>query len=793
MSLDVEDLILQPFRELVERGDEAVANAEAAEDENPKLSKELLKAARGLVKEGERALQRVQPLLSAYTDKYGDAFREAIRGNDDMVEAQRVLEDLLYDLDDFIELDNFDGDKFSKVQAASKAFARCAMETFKRLRLEETAPKSRPPSAFPPLPPLPPLDPGRVSSLSNQENGAVCSPTTSIHGKPLALNTRPLSTSTRSSRSDGRPNHAASNASTAKMSQLSFGGHRVEASLNDDAASPKTAFRESSILDTLGAEFGRVKIVSQPSSPDRNDMQPFVAPIPRTMVWVDQHAISSPQETIPEDSVTSYVSPGKDFAKPKRRAIDSLTSTSSVFDTTSPTTTHATTAERTSVLSTASNPVTYHTALLATVPTSDTRTTSRGPPPFTPLSSETQGLVRATTEPPRESGLIPANELNESVGQPEAGNRNENCSIGIDSTLYQLKGFCDGARTFRNGGLKEATTASMEYGTRISVARCNHCEYRHTLAEMELDTNQDSRANFCKEGVLFRLRFLFKSHLSTHDTFNTSYYGCLFCAHEHQTVREGDATVFTTQNQLFAHLSRHPQPLPFVPGITVLYGKMGDYEHNSDDKEDYDLHFTDPPAVSPISEADSAMLVKLPVGRTLKNHVRRYGERELTDPDGNSDGVLPFLVGSHIIGIDFPEKWGGKWCMGWYDGVRGSFPAKLIALDPPSSSQVRLAGLNSHDGTVVTARWKWKANKGSPGWLSFDKGDTIQNVSWLDQDQWFWVGMTKSGAVGVFPRSHIKVDSLRDGSNSKSGRKNSGPPRLFALRRTQSYASSTSG
>ena len=60
---------------------EAVANAEAAlaEDEASELAERMLKAARGLVKEGDRALQRIQPLWTAQADKYGDAFREAMR------------------------------------------------------------------------------------------------------------------------------------------------------------------------------------------------------------------------------------------------------------------------------------------------------------------------------------------------------------------------------------------------------------------------------------------------------------------------------------------------------------------------------------------------------------------------------------------------------------------------------------------------------------------------------------------------------------------------------------------
>ena len=81
MSVDAEGLVIQPFQELSETARLAVANAEAAlaEDEASEPAERMLKAARGLVKEGDRALQRIQPLWTAQADKYGDAFRDAMR------------------------------------------------------------------------------------------------------------------------------------------------------------------------------------------------------------------------------------------------------------------------------------------------------------------------------------------------------------------------------------------------------------------------------------------------------------------------------------------------------------------------------------------------------------------------------------------------------------------------------------------------------------------------------------------------------------------------------------------
>ncbi|RYP46602.1 hypothetical protein DL768_007224 [Monosporascus sp. mg162] len=142
MVVDAKELILQPFHEVVERGREAVANAEAGGHE-PGVAKLMLKSARALEREGERALQRLQPLWDGRAAQYGNSFTEAMTDK----EKQRTLEDLLYDLDDFVEIDTFDEDRFAEVQAASKAFALNLLETIKRLRIEP--PEPAPPTGLP--------------------------------------------------------------------------------------------------------------------------------------------------------------------------------------------------------------------------------------------------------------------------------------------------------------------------------------------------------------------------------------------------------------------------------------------------------------------------------------------------------------------------------------------------------------------------------------------------------------------------------------------------------------------
>ncbi|RYP65330.1 hypothetical protein DL769_006345 [Monosporascus sp. CRB-8-3] len=569
MVVDVKELILQPFHEVVERGKEAVANAEAGGHE-PGVAKLMLKSARALEREGERALQRLQPLWDGRVAQYGNSFTEAMRDN----EKQRTLEDLLYDLDDFVEIDTFDEDRFAEVQAASKALALNLLETIKRLRI------------VPPEPASPTGLPTPTSPEPTCKNG---------------------------------------NAHTQRE--------------------PIQFLRQLRL-----------------------------------------RAANRSHDT-------------------KQRYKDNLT-----------------------------------------------------------CSKPNELTRRFRTE----SGHIATSRSHGADRRPKRSKAN--CQIGLRSTLYKFDGFCPGAQTFKNRGPYAATKAAMEYGTNGSVARCVECEFRHSLAELELDVGRDCKlsplamkayvayqliasGNWCKAEVLYRLRFVYKSHLKVRAA-HTVYYGCLFCAQQGYTVHEGDATVFTKEEQLFQHLARHPQPLPEVAGVTVLYGKV---DKDNPLIEDYDLHFPNPPVPSPYP--DETVLEGLSTATTLKNHERRYGSRPLTDPDGNKDGVLQFLAGSRIVGIEFPERWKGKWCTGWQEGVQGSFPANLVALEPPENTPEM-----TNSGLAATTRWAWDKRDfkdQNAGWLSFGSNETIFHISWVHESDWCWAGMTKKGKVGFFPRSHIDPNSMR--------------------------------
>lgn len=357
--------------------------------------------------------------------------------------------------------------------------------------------------------------------------------------------------------------------------------------------------------------------------------------------------------------------------------------------------------------------------------------------------------------------------------------REPDTAIGPRSSLYALAGFCVGAARFKASGHLEGVrkVAGHVAGISTATARCSSCSYGHAFTELNLDINQKSpRATFPRpDGVLFRIRLLYKSHLVAQRP-SEAFYGCVFCAQSGTVVYEGDATVFRSSDDLFRHLARHPHPLPEVPGVTVLYGK--DILTTNPSVNDFDLWFGEEP--KPLPEVPFAIdLAKLPVALATKNHVQRYAEKKLARPEGKStDQLLQFFVGARIIGVEFPAAFAGKWCTGFHDGEWGYFPSKFVELEKPRPGRLdappmQFQGGGGGSNVTVATRFKWDASAagtGEKGWLSFDRGEKITNVGWPvlwegvggGREAWCWSGTNTKGRFGVFPRSHVDEATLRD-------------------------------
>ena len=220
-------------------------------------------------------------------------------------------------------------------------------------------------------------------------------------------------------------------------------------------------------------------------------------------------------------------------------------------------------------------------------------------------------------------------------------------------------------------------------------------------------------------------------------------------------MEEHDATVFFSVTQLFRHLATHPRPLPNVNGVYVLYGLQ------PPDVVDFDIHFTVPqptPHTYCMREIGQKIATR-PSGHAISTSHPKPNTAKSRDPAG--EAVLHFASGARIVGITFPERFGGAWCIGYHDGERGSFPATSITLEMPDKVDIRM---NDKSTLVAFAKWDFKPKEAKDGgWLQFKKGDRLSNIGYTFQDQWCWTGQNGKGKWGLFPAAF--VENLQDGGN----------------------------
>ena len=78
MDDDVQNLVLAPFQEIVEKGKTALQNAT---DAGLTKSDHMSRAAQNLVRDGERALKKIEPLCKRHWDEYSTNFIFALKEN----------------------------------------------------------------------------------------------------------------------------------------------------------------------------------------------------------------------------------------------------------------------------------------------------------------------------------------------------------------------------------------------------------------------------------------------------------------------------------------------------------------------------------------------------------------------------------------------------------------------------------------------------------------------------------------------------------------------------------------
>ncbi|OTA93679.1 hypothetical protein M434DRAFT_30672 [Hypoxylon sp. CO27-5] len=871
MADEIERLAIAPFREIVEKGNVAIGNAPNADEETSPL---MLKVAQSLVREGERALKRIEPLCTKNFEEYSVNFVDAIKENDEIAQYRSELEDLLWDFDEYVEPDEFDAGKFEELQKASRKAAPKIVDILKRMKLVAPAPTSvrsssrgastgpdrnshyeqlptsivvDPPTStsteklmeetelqlssmmgavagpdegldanLPPKsvsdldrsnshrsqvsdvtsdpPPRPPSsDPWQVGTappVSPVENSGegdrwerrppVPSDSPTIpHAQPVSphgsLSSRPL----RIRRgTDEPPNPTQRDDDDRRMRAAS----RSLGTASDGSRSPGKGNRRWT-NSTQGSTHRSLSGFTSASRSPANEGSGWPGQLP------DPAASRSPSDTssvlgqsIPEHSPALHTQPPKTSLPPipnfpprgpslggpggSRRSTrhpSTESINSSVFDIVecmSPTNPNAPPArppQRNSIISVeplspgqqppeyVGHPPVYQRTITAP-------SISSGVGSITNHSSSTltarPGGITGQLPGGVDEGLIPVDMENPMPDEQLTPSRIPDCTIGPFSSFYKLKGFCKGAEEVMAGrlGFKKIKRPVGGFSMAV-VAKCNHCLFEIDFKSVEQDLNNDSSGSFTSNSIGFRLRILQKSHLQIRHV-EEQLYGCLFCIQQGKTIEESDATVFFNQSQLFAHMARHPRPLPPISGVTVVEAP----EIPPAFKDNFDLHFPYPPMQS-VMTGLSRELSRLP--SAIATETRKIQNGVMRSPPGR-DPVLHFAVGARIIGIEFPAKYEGKWGIGWHDGVRAAFETDSVQIDAPPKNEIKMQNTSN---VQAVARWKWN-QKGDDRWLKFDKGDVIKNIAWAYTDHWCWSGTT-SKAWGIFPQSHLDPSSIR--------------------------------
>lgn len=861
MAVDAEELVTRVFREVVERGNEAVAQAEDVADDDEEVGWRLLKAGQSLVKEGERAIKRLRPLLHNRPADFTDAVKRMMIQDVDIMDRQRVLDSMLYDFDDYMEVDSFEAERFAELQSATKSFALTVMESIRKVMAEavlksqeqqqqqqssppatleqvvqpepgpvvvtklepavsiepiaradspikpESPVKTTPiptaisnlpppaprPSAFPPLPPLPPsassrpesrsskhssaqsgmtrpstqgrerpaMPPwpkpppvklGRTRSGSTGGHGGLPSPTAVPHGmqdfRPTALRPPPPPTSPPALHHDpyslplqrpqdgeaGRFDFGLPTRTVPRLAQQPSHSDLATAAVpqEPEQRSPRAHEMErmSRLADTLRMPTDN-RYNPPPVHTSFLDQEPYPEPPPAPAPYY--HDRRHTGTTTSDRQSSNY-----DTMSPLQSGSNRTSAFSNATSYTSPTR-H-------------SNHNSSNMYSGGGIPRSSSLHASAGELRETSISSisERENNKLMLVEEWASTHTATTHDTAPPSGYPTW--RTVDCKLGVDSSFIALKGFCKGALLFKDNGPGEgvkkiggagAAQAANDFAGGMgfagayaasnahfqeTMAQCTRCEYTHKYSQLMQDLDKDSLATLQAHGLRYRKRFLYKAHLPA-KIMTKAYYACPFCAHAGSTPREGDATVFSSALYLLRHVARHPQPLPEVPGLTVLYGAVA-----ADDSAaaDFDIHLPSAPLTPGYAlEGDAAAAAAMmPVALAVKDHVQLPGERPLDKPDRTSaTPLLPFFAGGRIVGVEFPEQWGGKWCTGWHDGDFGAFPVRNVQLEAP-----RRGRMGAHQEAPVSRRacvtkWKFDVRSGAgTGWLPFDRGETITNL-----------------------------------------------------------------
>ncbi|KAG6000655.1 hypothetical protein E4U21_005258 [Claviceps maximensis] len=697
---EIVELIISPFNDIVSKAQNAAACS------GP-LEPVMFKAADTLRKEGQRALNRLVPLYQKIVKQHGADCVNAIKKNEDISRFHLELTDVLWEFDDYLSVEDFDEGKYVELQTLCRQLAPKIYNILVRMNIEllsqvvsSESPTSTSSSASS-------LSSASVSSSSLMSSSLMSSSLTSSSSSLFSL---PLSSTSKQAVPhlhivpESRPASPllseSSPTDTDAWHPPSLHGSR------DERDSPTVTAAESPWMNSNSS---LVHVNEMPSS-----VRSESAASPNPVI---HHASSVPNFGLrPHATVV------------KRQSYSSELSEQSF------------TSRRSRLASFAPR------SILPIRESGDARSMQHQSPRQIPATQRASNVYHS------ENLRKPVN--SDHATMPVSRPTLRQCVITESSSFRRYKGFCSGAQEILQGrdGVKQKQKPAQRTLSRV-VAKCNSCSMELDYSEIETDLTRRDAGNLSKKDVGYRLRFLQKSHLPVKRS-TDAMYGCIFCISSGFTFEESDATVFFTAEDLFLHLSRHPQPLPSVSGINVVYGVEVPYNM----RNNYDLHFLVPPKIHPVHEASTEVDGR-PTGIAIKETKRLDPQRKLGERDRED---LQLAVGARITGIKWPPQYKGRKIFAWHDGNFASVASDNIHLIPPENTKLSKS-MRSY--TCGKAKWKFsmKSGKDLP-WLKFDKGDTITNIGWEHPDHWCWCGMNSKGHWGIFPQAYIDPNTVVDDS-----------------------------
>ncbi|KAF4126624.1 hypothetical protein GMORB2_0360 [Geosmithia morbida] len=815
---EVDDLILHHFRLIADKARQAVGDAGSH-------NVDMIKAAKALLKEGDRAVSNIEPLCTKYLEEFGPVFTFAVKDNTIISQHRAILTELLWEFDDLIQPEDVDAYEFAKLKHASRKAALATVEALKCMKLEAAA-SSSPRGSVSKLP-TPPMLHAAVAR-SGQPTGGLggshghshqsSSPSSNVAmadvhdataqppaADPSAPSTDHMTMDWQDSRDRGRPRSPVSNPWDLQKMPPTEGApppsSQADWDINQRASEDEPPILPAAWLITDAAS--GVAVI-RPPPPGDGDYRPgyrdgsvgdrrMSIASSSCSAHSDQHdrprhtrprhetglsSFSIPKDKVEQQHVSPpYVrhpGPASPVAGPPPSAPNPLSSLPPI-----PASKHMY-VRRDSAIESPISP-TGPTPLSPTVLDVPTKTQQL---PILPgfvgslpgpegTMSQLPEVVPYGATLPIDTGLIPV----ETGAAPARARvvtdkQKEEARILADSSIALCGGFCEGTNEVIRGRIGVKRLRKPAIVTTAEVARCNHCLYELDFARIEADVDRHDQGNSTMSGINYRIRFLQKSHLTV-KRIDDVQFGCVFCAQQGHTLDKSDATVFFSGHHLFDHLARHPRPLPAVPGMTVIEGDTVPDKHYND----YDIHFRNPPLPHPVLERIDGVGSSMPTGISKEQSRRLFGQRLLPD----RSPALQVAKGARITSLRWPDRYNGEWCFGWHEGTFASIPFDIVRLEVPPSDEIRY-----DRQSLVTAKAKWRfsvKDKEYGDWLKFDKNETISNLCWVDRDYWCWSGTNEKNKSGIFPQAFINTNTIMEPTEGVQSR-------ITSLREEQARSSS---